>query len=123
VGDRKAPVIDPEPFTIRWAVAEVLRIKAGLLQATGRATADEIEGLLIKSLETGRRQQALSWQLRTACDLVRLWQGQGRDDEALTLLQSIYDQFTEGFGTPRPDRRRGASRRLASELTGKNGEE
>jgi class 3 adenylate cyclase/predicted ATPase len=84
----------------RWAVAEVLRIKAGLLQATGRATAHEIEGLLIKSLEAGRRQQALSWQLRTACDLVRLWQGQGRDDEALTLLQSIYGQFTEGFGTP-----------------------
>jgi len=25
----------------RWAVAEVLRVKAGLLQATGRATADE----------------------------------------------------------------------------------
>jgi class 3 adenylate cyclase/predicted ATPase len=84
----------------RWAVAEVLRIKAGLLQATGRAAADEIENLLVKSLETGRRQQALSWQLRTACDLVRLWQAQGRDDEALTLLQSIYDQFTEGFGTP-----------------------
>ena len=63
----------------RWAVAEVLRIKAGLLQATGRAAADEIENLLVKSLETGRRQQALSWQLRTACDLVRLWQGQGRD--------------------------------------------
>jgi predicted ATPase len=78
----------------------VLRIKAGLLQATGRAAADEIENLLVKSLETGRRQQALSWQLRTACDLVRLWQAQGRDDEALTLLQSIYDQFTEGFGTP-----------------------
>jgi predicted ATPase len=64
-----------------------------------RATADEIENLLIKSLETARRQQALSWQLRTACDLVRLRQGQGRGDEGLTLLQSIYDQFTEGFGT------------------------
>jgi hypothetical protein len=25
--------------------------------------------------------------------------GVGRDDDALTLLQSIYDQFTEGFGT------------------------
>jgi predicted ATPase len=83
----------------RWAVAEVLRIKASLLQAAGRAAADEIENLLIKSLETARRQQALSWQLRTACDLVRLRQGQGRGDEALTLLQSIYDQFTEGFGT------------------------
>src|SRR5262249_57858344 len=42
---------------------------------------------------------ALSWQLRTACDLVRLRQGQGRGDEGLTLLQSIYDRFTEGFGT------------------------
>jgi class 3 adenylate cyclase/predicted ATPase len=84
----------------RWAVAEVLRIKAGLLQVNGRAAADEIENLLHKSLETGRRQQALSWQLRAACDLVRLWQGQGRDDEARTLLESIYDQFTEGFGTP-----------------------
>jgi predicted ATPase len=83
----------------RWAVAEVLRVKAGLLQATERAAADEIENLLIKSLETARRQQALSWQLRTGCDLVHLWQGQGRGDEALTLLQSIYDQFTEGFGT------------------------
>jgi predicted ATPase len=76
-----------------------LRIKAGLLQAAGRAAADEIENLLVKSLETARRQQALSWQLRTACDLVRLRQGQGRGDEALTLLQSIYDRFTEGFGT------------------------
>jgi predicted ATPase len=83
----------------RWAVAEVLRIKAGLLQASGRAAADEIENLLIKSLETARRQQALSWQLRTACDLVRLRQGQGRGDEGLTLLQSIYDQFMEGFST------------------------
>jgi predicted ATPase len=83
----------------RWAVAEVLRIKAGLLQVHGPAAADEIETLLRQSLETGRRQQALSWQLRTACDLVRLWRDQGRGGDALTLLQSIYDQFTEGFGT------------------------
>ena len=83
----------------RWAVAEVLRIKAGLLQAAGRAAADEIENLLVKSPETARRQQALSWQLRTACDLMRLRQGQDRGDEAVTLLQSIYDRFTEGFGT------------------------
>src|SRR5262245_28989751 len=82
-----------------WAVAELLRIKAGLLQAAGRATAMEIEDLLVRSLDTGRRQQALSWQLRTACDLVRLRQGQGRGDQALALLQSIYDRFTEGFGT------------------------
>jgi predicted ATPase len=84
----------------RWAVAEVLRIKARLLQATGSVAADEIENILVKALEIGRRQQALSWQLRTACDLMRLLQDQDRGEEALTLLQSIYDQFTEGFNTP-----------------------
>ena len=31
--------------------------------------------------------------------LGRLWQGQGRCDEACTLLAEIYDWFTEGFDT------------------------
>src|SRR5262245_40891053 len=84
----------------RWAVAEVLRIKAGFLLASGPFRADEAESLLTKSLEIARRQQALCWELRTSCDLARLWQRRGRGREALTLLRSIYGQFTEGFGTP-----------------------
>ena len=83
----------------RWAMAEMLRIKARLLQATGRAEAAEIETILVNSLEIARRQRARCWELRTACDLARLWQSQGRERKALKLLQSIYDQFTEGFGT------------------------
>ena len=83
----------------RWVVAEVLRTKAAILQSTGRATDEEIEGILLKSLETARHQQALSWQLRTSCDLARLWQCQGRNRAALKLLQSVYDRFTEGFDT------------------------
>ena len=81
----------------RWAVAEVLRTKAAILQSTGRATDEEIEAILLKSLETARHQQALSWQLRTSCDLARLWQRQRRNRAALKLLQSVYDRFTEGF--------------------------
>jgi len=81
----------------RWAIAEVLRIKAGLLFTAGRARPDEIETLLIKSLEIAQQQKALCWELRTACDLARLWQSQGRTDEALTLLRSSYDKFSEGF--------------------------
>src|SRR5262249_55753327 len=81
----------------RWAMAEVLRVKARLLLATGRAEADEIESILAGSLEIARRQRARCWELRAACDLARLWQDQGQEGKALKLLQSVYDQFTEGF--------------------------
>ena len=82
----------------RWAIAEVLRMNAGLLQAVGRPT-EEVEALLVDSLQIARHQQARSWELRTACDLARLWQHHGRGAEALRLIQTIYDQFTEGFDT------------------------
>jgi DNA-binding response OmpR family regulator/class 3 adenylate cyclase/predicted ATPase len=83
----------------RWAMAEVLRVKARLLLATGRAQVDEIETILVNSLEIARQQQARCWELRASCDLARLWQGQGREKKALKLLQSVYDQFTEGLDT------------------------
>ena len=84
----------------RWAVAEVLRIKADLLLAHDPSRADEVENLLIKSLEIARRQQALCWELRASCDLARLWQRRGRGKDALKLLRSIHGQFTEGLETP-----------------------
>ena len=82
----------------RWAIAEVLRIKAGLLLATGRPT-EEAEALLVNSLQIARHQQARSWELRVVCDLAHLWQHQGRRAEALQLVQTVYDQITEGFDT------------------------
>jgi predicted ATPase len=82
----------------RWAIAEVLRVKAQLLRSTGRSkNYREIETILLNSLEIARCQQARCWQLRTSCDLARVWQRQGRSKKALKLLQSVYDQFTEGF--------------------------
>jgi len=79
----------------RWAMAEVLRTKGRILLSTGRAKSDEIEAILLDSLEIARRQQARCWELRTSCDLARLWQNQGRSREALKLLQSVCDQFEE----------------------------
>ncbi len=83
----------------RWAIAEVLRLKAWILSTAGRGTINEIDILLGESIEIARRQRARVWELRASCDLARLWRRQGREQEALKLLQSIYDQFTEGFGT------------------------
>ena len=82
----------------RWAMAEVLRTKARIL-LSARCKCREIEAILLNSLEIAQRQQARCWELRTSCDLARLWQRQGRNKKALKLLQSVYDQFTEGFDT------------------------
>src|SRR5262245_8809580 len=52
-----------------------------------------------QALDIARRQQARSWELRAAISLSRLWQQQGKWDEARRLLASIYGWFTEGFDT------------------------
>lgn len=91
----------------RWCLAELLRIKAGLIYPGDRAN-EQIETLYLTSLQISRRQQARCWELRTACDLASLWRRNGRSAEALDLLYPIYDQFTEGFGS--------ADLRHASEL-------
>jgi len=83
----------------RWAMAEVLRTKASLLARAGDGKRAEAEAVLLDSLDIAQRQEARSWQLRTACDLSRLWQRQGRNGTAHQLLQSVYDEFTEGFDT------------------------
>jgi predicted ATPase len=45
------------------------------------------------------RRQAKSWELREALSLSRLWQPQGKSDEARELLAPIYGCFTEGLDT------------------------
>src|SRR6516162_4716892 len=103
----------------RWAMAEVLRTKACILLSTGRAKSEEIEAILLDSLEIARRQQARCWELRTSCDLARLWQGQGRNREALKLLQSVYDQFEEGLDVADLGNARALMRCLRHEVTRK----
>ena len=44
-----------------------------------------------------RRRQAKSLELRAVMSLSRLWQQQGKKDEAQQMLAEIYHWFTEGF--------------------------
>jgi predicted ATPase len=53
----------------------------------------------LASLEWARRQQAKMWELRTSTNLARLWQSQGKSQDAYKLLAPVYDWFTEGFDT------------------------
>jgi predicted ATPase len=77
--------------------AEVLRIKGWLLARRGDRAGAERE--YIASLDWARRQQAISWELRTATSYARLMRNQGRPREARELLAPVYAWFTEGFAT------------------------
>jgi predicted ATPase len=39
------------------------------------------------------------WALRTSTSLARLWESQGKRQEAYQLLAPVYSWFTEGFDT------------------------
>jgi predicted ATPase len=50
-------------------------------------------------ISIAQNQSAKSWELRAATSLARLWQSQGKRDEARELLLPVYSWFTEGFDT------------------------
>jgi predicted ATPase len=83
-----------------WCHAEMLRIKGELVLLEGAhnapATAEEH---FRQALDRAGRQQVLSWELRAATSLARLWRDQDRRVEGVALLASVYDRFTEGFET------------------------
>jgi hypothetical protein len=81
----------------RLHYAEILRLKGWILSLKG-----DLEGAeqnFLASLDWARRQQAKMWELRTSTSLARLWQSQGKRQDAYELLAPIYGWFIEGFDT------------------------
>jgi predicted ATPase len=84
----------------RWYEAELHRINGEVLLRQTVADSLQAEACFQQALAVSRRQQARSYELRAAMSLSRLWQQQGKRDEARELLAPLYGWFTEGFGTP-----------------------
>ena len=83
-----------------WCMPELLRIRGEFPLRTGTPGATEAaEAEFRRSLELAHRQEALSWELRSATSLARLLRNNNRIAEAGTLLASIYRRFSEGFET------------------------
>ncbi|MFY9572887.1 MAG: AAA family ATPase [Blastocatellia bacterium] len=98
-------------------VAELYRIKGELLlmQASGRRVSlaatvgnavfaaepavAQAEGCFSQSIKIAQHQKAKSWELRAVMSVARLYQNQGKREEARRLLTRIYSSFTEGFDT------------------------
>jgi predicted ATPase len=83
--------------------AELYRLRGELtLQQepqVSREVTQEAEGYFLKASDIARKQQAKSLELRAVMSLARLWQRQGKKEEARQLLAEIYGWFTEGFDT------------------------
>jgi predicted ATPase len=83
----------------RWYEAELYRIKGVLLLACPAEQHAEAEACLRHAIKTARQQQAKAWELRATLRLSRLWQQQGKKEDARQLLAAISGWFTEGFDT------------------------
>src|SRR5262249_51337018 len=76
-----------------------LRIAATRTRGVGDQGAPPEESFL-KAIGIALRQQAKSLELRATTSLSRLWQRQGKREEARRMLAASYAWFTEGHDTP-----------------------
>jgi predicted ATPase len=84
---------------LRYYAAELYRLKGALLLQQAVPDAAQAAACFHQALAIARQQQAKSWELRAATSLARLWQSQGKRQEAYDLPAPVYAWFTEGFDT------------------------
>jgi len=101
-----------EEGRVGWCAPEILRAMAENSLRDRPDSAANAEATFMRSLEIACAQGALSWELRTATSLARLWRDQGRSQDARRLLADTYDRFAQGFATADLV----AARRLLEEL-------
>jgi adenylate cyclase len=86
----------------RFYEAELYRLKGELTWRSNpesESRIKEAEACFHKAIEIARKRQAKSLELRAVMSLSRLWQQQGKTEEAQQMLAEIYGWFTEGFDT------------------------
>jgi predicted ATPase len=75
-------------------LSDLHRLHAALANADGKSGA--AENHLNTAVDVARQQGAKLWELRATIDLARLWQEQGRNDEAIALLEPVHKSLAEG---------------------------
>jgi predicted ATPase len=84
---------------------ELYRVRGTLLLQAEGVTPDvprqatDVEAETCFQLALARRQGAKMFELRAVLGLSRLWQRQGKREEAREFLTPLYSWFTEGFDT------------------------
>ena len=89
-----------EEQAVGWCAPETLRAQGETLLALRQPEATAAaEAVFQRALALAQEQRALSWELRIACSLARLWRQQGRRVEGQQLLRAVYARFGEGHDT------------------------
>jgi predicted ATPase len=83
----------------RWSEPELYHLKGELLLQQNLDNHTEAASCFQHAIVIAQNQQAKSWELRAATSLARLWDQQGKRQEAHDLLAPVYHWFTEGFDT------------------------
>jgi predicted ATPase len=83
----------------RWYESEIYRLKGALLLQQHADNQPEAERCFQHAVVIAQNQQAKSLELRATTSLARLWQQQGKHQEAYDFLAPVYNWFTEGFDT------------------------
>ncbi|MGH7820085.1 MAG: adenylate/guanylate cyclase domain-containing protein [Candidatus Binatia bacterium] len=83
----------------RFYEAELLRLRGELLLKRA-APDDEAEACFRDAIAIARRQEAKTWELRTATSLGSLLRKLGRKEEARRTVGETLAWFTEGFDAP-----------------------
>jgi class 3 adenylate cyclase/predicted ATPase len=78
--------------------ADLYRAKGDVLLLKGE-NESEVEDCFQHAISIAKQQSTKLYELRAAMSLSRLWQKQGKAEEAHNLLSEIYSWFTEGFDT------------------------
>ncbi|MCZ6874286.1 MAG: AAA family ATPase [bacterium] len=82
-----------------WVEAELYRLRGNLLLAVSPDNHVESATCFQQAIAIAQNQSAKSLELRAATNLARLWQSQGKRQDAYDLLVPVYEWFTEGFDT------------------------
>jgi len=89
----------PNEHRSAFYAPEIHRIEGELLLRRSEASADTAERCFSTAIDLARARAEKSLELRAATSLARLWQRQGKRDDARRLLGDVYGWFTEGFAT------------------------
>jgi adenylate cyclase len=78
---------------------ELHRLRGELLLRRSSTAHADADACFNRAVDIAHQQGAITWELRAATSLARLWVEQGRTPDARLMVAGVYDRFTQGLDT------------------------